>query len=370
MTQRNGCEAVVRHRPGGAFLACGRALRGLALLLFAPFAPAQLLVALHNNGSLATLDPATAEAHSASPLAGNQLWGELAYDPASGTFWASSTSSFALYTCNPTNGSTTLVGPHLGVAYMHGLAWDTARATLWGVPSDGSLHAIDTTTGGVNAVGPTGLTGYVNLAYDSLRDVLFATDTTTRSLHRIDRNTGAATLVGPLYHALGLQSPSSLAHDPVTDTLFLADNVLRRLFRVDAATGIATLVGSTGTGNLIGLAVVPSGEFRRVPHGCGSVAVDAQGMPLPAGVVGASATAANAVVFGIGLVPGSTPFCTCTLGHEWAIALLRPNVALPIPNHPSFRGMRLALQAVELDGVGGCTAPMAGFSDTFVLTIG
>lgn len=345
--------------------------RTFAWLVFLPVLPAQMLVGLHNNGTVVTLDTATGAPRGASPLATNQIWGELAYDPATRTVWATSTSSFALYRCNLNNGATTLVGPHVGVAYMHGLEWDSARATLWGVPSDGQLYAVDTTTAAVAAVGPTGLAGYVNLAHDSLHDVLYATDTATRSLHRIDRGTGAAVLVAPLVHALGMQSPSSLAHDPVTDTLFVTDNALDMLFRVDPLTGVATLVGATGNGNLVGLAVVPTAEFRREPNGCGTLALEAQGMPLPGGVIGAFVTSAtNVVAVGAGLLPGGTPFCSCTLGHEWSAVLLQPGLTIAIPNHPSFTGVRLAVQALDVGAVGGCAAPAVAFSDTFVFTIG
>ncbi|MCA8977480.1 MAG: hypothetical protein KDC98_22345, partial [Planctomycetes bacterium] len=219
-----------------------------SVLLLAGLAPAQLLIGAESNGSIWLVEPRSGQRHPAGNISAvTGVVGELAHDFTSGTVYVSSTSLHELYTCDLVTGTATRIGPYGGtIRYLHGLEWDSITGTLWGVPySDGNLYSIDTNTGAATLVGSTGLMGFVNLAYDLPRDILYAVNTTSPGLYTIDRTTGAATPIGPLN---GPQSPASLTYDLVTDTLFLADNQQSNLYVVDRTTGAPTLIGSLGSG--------------------------------------------------------------------------------------------------------------------------
>lgn len=352
-----------------------RIVLGIALFI-AQAAPAQLVISADQQGVLTFHEPSTGAQHTAGSITGSfGFVQEMAYDPASNTVWFSAGLVNYLYELDLTTGAATFLGAFgAGASNMHGLAWDSANSTLWGVAnSNNSLYSIDVASGAATLIGPTGLTGnifspnYLNLAYDSLRNELYATATANDSLYRIDRATGTATLIGLLN---GPSNPSALAYDAATDTIYLFDNGSFQLFRVNPANGAATLVGSA-TGNLLGLVVLPGAGFTRESHGCGTVGLNVSGLPLTGSTVTATvAPSTNMPVIGAGVLPTNTPFCSCTIGHEWAAPLFGSSMSVSIPNSSAFQGIQLAFQAIGLLAPNGCASPPVAFSDTFVFVIG
>ncbi|MCA8975784.1 MAG: hypothetical protein KDC98_13765, partial [Planctomycetes bacterium] len=74
-------------------------------------------------------------------------------------------------------------------------------------------------------------------------------------------------------------------------------------------------------------------------------------------------------VIGYGLAIGNTPFCTCTVGHDWAAPVFGSNSSLFIPNSPFLAGVQLGIQGADLGRLGGCASPAVELTDTFTFII-
>lgn len=342
-----------------------------AAVSFAPCLSAQLLLGCHVSGAVDVLDPANGDRYPMTTIAGMGIVGELVLETSTGVVYAPSTSLHELYRVDLLTGTPALVGGFgIGDAYMHGLDYDLARDTLWGVAySDGFLYEVDRATGAATPVGNTGLQGFVNIAYDLVHDTLWAADSVTDGLHTIDRATGAATLVGPMS---GPTNCSSLTYDPITDRLLLADNGTGSLWLLDQATGAGTRLNFGTQGNTLGLMVMPSSRFVREDHACGGLDVDFSGAPLRGHTMTFSVPNATGIaLLGFGLNEIGAPLCSaCTIGHEWSVIVAGASASLSIPSNPALIGVAFAAQAGDLLATGGCSSPMVTLSDTLAFTIG
>ena len=338
----------------------------IALLLTAGIATSQTLVGIKTIGGVYRFERTTGSAYQAGILSGlgNAIVQELAFDPASRTAWLT-TSSSDLLAVDLTTGATSLVGAY-APSGMHGLDWDRSQSRLFGVAADGNLYTIDAATGAATLVGATGLSGTVNIAYDSARDELLAVDGSTGSLHRLDRMTGVASFISALS---GPQNPGSLTYEPAADTLYLADSLSRNLYRVDPSTGLTNLVGNYGGLVALATAILPDPGSLQRPHGCG-VTLRVNGLPLLGNTLGAEVPNPVYPTFiGFGLQSMTTPFCACTIGHDWIAGQFGDSASVAIPSGVTFRGVQVGIQAVQLLTPFGCPAPQVAFSDTFVFVI-
>ncbi|MBK8101332.1 MAG: hypothetical protein IPK26_29980 [Planctomycetes bacterium] len=333
---------------------------------------AQRLVAIDANGTLAVVDKATgALIPGANVIPAVGTTSGMARDLVSGTAWVISSTSDALYTLDLPSGNTALVGPFGDPAFvMHGLEWDGSSQTLFATSAhNGGLYRLDTTTGAATLIGLTSLPGFLNLAYDAADDVMFLTSSGTDALYTVDRATGAVTGVGPLS---GPPSINGLAWDSDLDILWGVDNIQDQLFAIDQRTGRALSIGATA-GNLLGLCYVPGGNASvvRHEHGCGNTTIVVTGTPRPGGVVHTRlGNAAGVPLIGLGLLPTNTPFCTCTIGHEWSASFFGNANMLAVPPGPAFVGVSFAVQGAAVFAPGGCADPMVNLTDTLVVTIG
>lgn len=344
----------------------------LPLLTLLGSLPAQRLIAVDSSRALSVVDVT-----SGSLLTYGQVSGfvgtpsGLARNPATNTTWVVSTSTDSLYTLDFLTGTAVLVGAFGNPAIiMHGLEYDSRRQALFGASAhDGGLYRIDPTTGAAALIGLTGLPGALNLAYDERDDVLFLTSTGSDALYTVDRATGAVSWVGSLG---GPPNVQGLAYDRDLDVLWAVDNVVDRLYAIDQATGLAVQVGTTA-GNLLGLLYIPggNGSIVRHAHGCGPTVIATTGTPRVGGEIRTQiGNFAGVPVIGLGLTPGATPFCICTVGHEWSVSSFGDNHVLAIPPNAGFSGFEFAVQGAVLFAPGGCPAPAVSFSDTLVVTIG
>ena len=295
----------------------------------------------------------------------------FAYDSIAGKLYMTSTSLDSVFLIDMTNWSAKLLGPY-GVGtqvVMHGIEWDWSTNTLYAAGNAGDFYTVDITTGQATLVGPTGLAGFQNLGYDPLFNVMYVTSSSTDSLYTIDRATGATTLVGPLN---GSTNPNSVAYNIDNQTMYLADNITDNLYTLDLATGAANVVASMGSGNVLGLAYIQgTGSLDRAVHGCGPSSIFVTGNPNLAGVVDFSIENATGFAFvGFGVTAVNVPFCGCTIGHDWAVAQLGPNVSLQIPNSAGLLGFEVYAQGLDYLGTGGCAAPQLALSDSIRITIG
>lgn len=343
----------------------------LALAAASP-AFAQRLVAIDSSRVLSDIDMNTGARTTIGTVSSNAATtAGLAYDAATGTMYLTSTGNDSLYTLDLTTATATLVGAYGNAALvMHGLEFDSSTNTLYGVSShDNGLYTIDKTTGLATLVGTSGLTSFSNLAYDSVHDVMYSTNSGTDSFYTMDRATGLTTLIGTLN---GPTNPNGLAYDSNNDRIFLVCNNTDTLYTIDRTTGATTVVGAYGSSNVLGLAYIPGNtRIVRFPHGCGPTTISTTGTPNLGGSVTTNLGNVVGVPFlGFGFVPGATPFCTCTLGHEWLLAQFGGNSVLNLPLDPSYTGLQIGIQGADLNGVGGCAVPQVTLTDTIVVTIG
>lgn len=203
---------------------------------------AQDSLAVAFNGSVYHLDTATPRITSL-PVAGLIGQNALARD-ANGVFWSTSRvgTSYFLTRLDPATGIATVVHP---LPDARGLAAGPA-ADLYMVhepplPQTIDMFArIDTSTGNVTAIGPTGFTGLQALVVSG--SSVFAWDITL-GLIAIDPRTGIGTdvnpgVAGPALQTLWLQPDGRV---------FGATGGGTTLYTIDTTTGTATATGSLGS---------------------------------------------------------------------------------------------------------------------------
>jgi hypothetical protein len=113
------------------------------------------------------------------------------------------------------------------------------------------------------------------------------------------------------------------------------------------------------------------GSIVRVPIGCGPATISTTGTPSTGGSVVTNVGNTGGLPFlGFGFAIGNVPFCTCTLGHDWSVALFGSTATINIPNVPIYVGAQIGIQGADLLGPGGCPAPQVALTDAMVVTIG
>ncbi|MCA9293871.1 MAG: hypothetical protein KDA20_08660 [Phycisphaerales bacterium] len=133
---------------------------------------------------------------------------------------------------------------------VFGVVSSSASAELFYTtyPRDGSdyLATVDTSTGQVSEIGSLGVgLGLGPLAWDSTNDVLFGVGFGSGLLYEIEPTTAAVTPRG----APNTPSTTALAYDPVRDELYAARNsgvLMSQLYRVDRTSGAYDPVGAVG----------------------------------------------------------------------------------------------------------------------------
>ncbi len=182
---------------------------------------------------------------------------EIEYDTVTGTLYAEETNGgLLLYTIDP------LTGAPLGaVAHVYGAlnGMEYVGTTLFatfipcgGCPSD--LVVVDTTTGNLGLVGPTGFGPISGLAYDILTGTMYGVTAGggPATLVTIDLLTGAATPIAPVLLPTGqpLNRIGSIEFGPdgqlYGGLTWLAMAIPNHLVTIDTSTGLATVIGDTG----------------------------------------------------------------------------------------------------------------------------
>ncbi|MCA8973547.1 MAG: hypothetical protein KDC98_02445 [Planctomycetes bacterium] len=129
------------------------------------------------------------------------------------------------------------------------------------------------------------------------------------------------------------------------------------------ATGNFDLVVDTGNGN---------GTVTRLAHACGPTTIAATGSPNVGGRVTISlGNVARTPFIGLGLTLMNTRYCTaCTIGPNWAAAVMGSSHTLSIPCTAAVVGLRFHVQGADFKAPGGCTVPVMTLTDTLTFTIG
>ena len=163
-----------------------------------------------------------------------------------------------LYSLNLYTGRATLVGNH-GQDKLRGLAFDSLNNTLYGTDSSGfppglpdNLVTLDTATGAATVVGDMGRE-IDGLAYDSKRDQLIGIESGAYDLFLIDQITAGINL---LFDGDFVDN-SGLTYDVMND-IYWGIDFRGNLFSHDPNNGYARTVHLTGLSEFTGLtAVVP-----------------------------------------------------------------------------------------------------------------
>ncbi|MBL8731978.1 MAG: hypothetical protein JNN13_06380 [Planctomycetes bacterium] len=351
----------------------------LLTLLLLPLAAAPLrgqrLLAFDSDRTVYELDRTTGARTRLGTVSSNVgIAAGLAYDLLHGKLYLSSTSTDSLYLLDVTDWSATWVGGYGGAfLLMHGIEYDPTTDQLFGMSSHvNRLYSLDRSTGAATLIGATGLiSSYANLVFDLTRGMRM-TDGSSDGLYTIDTTTAAVTWIGPLAGPAPVcTSANGLAYDLDHDTLYMVDNQTDHLYTIDPLTAATTPIGPVGSSNLLGLVYIPgTGRLERSAHGCGATTIHVTGHPEIGNVI--EFTLGNTTGFplvGFGLTNISVPFCACTIGHEWAVAIFGNTVQLPVPPNPTLIGMQVLTQGMDLLGAGGCADPLLTLTDTITLTL-
>lgn len=203
-----------------------------------------------------------------------------------------------LATVDTATGAVTVVGPT--GQDMRALTWDATTSTLYGTSYDGvtgtNLLEINTATGAATVVAPitgVGASGYTlifGLAVDP-SGLMYGVAIVGDTLAAINKTTGAATNIGSLGYDTSYGQ--GLAFDPSTSpaTLYLASidagaGIVQNMYTVDPVTGAATLIGPVGGNSLqlsafdIAVSEGPCGTPQDLPWASLS---PTSGTTLPAG---------------------------------------------------------------------------------------
>jgi hypothetical protein len=219
------------------------------------------------------INPANAT-YSVLGKLGDDVVASFAWDPIKKVLYATSTRTNNLLVIDPVDGATKVVGP-LGTTLMHGLAYNLRNQTLYATNAfsgaNNGLFRVDPATGAATKIASVTLAAIGDIAYDPLKDVLYAADITTKSLYTLNMTTGAATLVGAF--GGGNQIGTALAFDFALG-LFASDNKASAaaddaLYKIDTATGAATLIGNLNTGNCLGMTFLDCSPAKWANYGSG-----------------------------------------------------------------------------------------------------
>jgi subtilisin family serine protease len=250
------------------------------------------LLGSSQSSELFSIDVTTGSATLIGYMPGG-LATEIEYDVLSETLYAEETNGGVnLHTIDPTTAiSLGFVTHEFGA--LNGLEF--VGSTLYGthIPGPGGpsdLVIVDTSTGNLTHIGPTGYGPISGLAYNEGAEVMYGITAggTPANLVTIDLSTGAATMVGPT----GLDKIGSIEFGPDGNlyggvTAFVS-SFATYLVRIDTATGAATPIGETGY-SITGLTACGAGDGCIVP--CREAESGSLNIVETAGRIGSEVTA-------------------------------------------------------------------------------
>jgi hypothetical protein len=148
----------------------------------------------------------------------------------------------------------------------------------------------------------------------------------------------------------------------VAFTLLAGQSYLLRVGGYNGAVGSFQVVITQGTF---------TGSIARVAHACGAATITPFGTPaLGSSVVFTVSNYVGLPFVGIGFNTTPTPFCTCTLGHDWGSVIFGNTRLIALPVNASFLGAVLGVQGAVFQAAGGCASPQVVMTDTMLVTIG
>lgn len=279
-----------------------------------------------------------------------------------GVFWSSRRTGpalawvYDLTVIDPLSGAATVVHP--SVPDFRGLA-NAGGTLLWGIVNtvQGStlsideLVMIDTSTGVITTIGPTGFAALQGLTMH--QGILYSWDINF-GLVTIDTTTGFATDPFP---AAGAFNGQFLCSHPDGRLVVGPGSGTGGLHMVDTTTGLTTLIAPLVAANdLRGLDPIANASCT-LRNGTGINPVACTCVTLP--ILG--------TIWSLDVAPGPTTLMTLLFASETQLPpipvfggelLIGPNVIevgtnIPLPALPQYAGYQISMQGVRLDLVGG-----------------
>lgn len=337
----------------------------LVSAVLAHTAHAQDLIGVEWSGNLVAIDGYTGIATTI----GTGAVGQNSVAVAGGAIWTQQRTGLSPYSYD-----LSIVDPVAGTATplfnnsidLRGMAGDGNSTLIWATHDTGSaddLVLLDTTTGNITTIGPTGFTSIQALEWHN--GVLYALDNGA-GLLVVDPGTGTATDVNP---SVGV---------PSTGNQFLAsrgDGTLicgrSSIFEIDTVTGQTTLIGSSGASDIRGAATY-FGHGAPFGQGCaggsGTLSHVVTGTLTAGGTLNSvssnhSASAAGAML--LGFAPLAAPIsldpffgttgCSLLVSTQLTAPLVNVGTDLSISLNLGLDngGFRFDLQHISLEPVPG-----------------
>jgi hypothetical protein len=170
----------------------------------------------------------------------------------------------ALFEFNLTTGISTMIGTGVapGGETYSGFAWDPTTGTMFASSTNittSTLSTLNLTNGALSTVGAMGTACAIALAADPITGILYTYDICADTLLSVNKNTGAATTIGSI--GFDANFGQGLDFDDSTGTLYMAafnnGNFAAELRTVNIATGgtnLECVLGSTTPGGLLQVA--------------------------------------------------------------------------------------------------------------------
>ncbi len=217
------------------------------------------------GSELISIDPESGAGSLVGPFGSNNSFG-LAFTP-DGQLWTFegnfSGSPPQLANVNPETGELTPVGSAVATNVFIAAMDADSSGNLFAV-GDSVLYLINTTSGQLSPVGPTGISGLIDLSFDD-NGTLWATDFYS-NLYTIDVSTGVGTFRTSI-SGTGFNSPYGLMVDPSDNSFYVSTYWSSNFYRLDPNTGVATLIGPMGIGTPAGAdfaPAIPGNDFYKV----------------------------------------------------------------------------------------------------------
>jgi hypothetical protein len=209
------------------------------------------------SGTLERVDVDTFTWEPIGPLGVGFDFGDLAYDPVTGTMYMiDGRPTQSLYEVDLRTGTATLIGAH-GVNDLFGLTVDTSTGALYAASfagragSVGGFYELDRTTGAATFLGDPGVI-LDSLVYDESRDRVVGVEAGPGRFYELDRATGASTYLG----GVAFVDNGGVAWDPIDDDYWYVD-WSGRLYRYEPTALGTQIIEQTYLSSHAGLVYVP-----------------------------------------------------------------------------------------------------------------
>ncbi len=103
---------------------------------------------------------------------------------------------------------------------------------------------------------------------------------------------------------------------------------------------------------------------------CSAAGITVRGAPVLGGFIRTELTGITGFGFiGYGFMAFAVPFCSCVIGHEWAVANFAAADVVMIPPGPALCGVSFRIQGLDFFSTGGCPSPPLALTETYQVNL-